>query len=246
MERITLERQGPVAWLRMNRPETLNGFDRPMIDAMLARLAELRRDPGVRGVVLTGEGRAFCTGLDTKLLAAGGIDTGYFEGWEDIFEALDGLEVPLVAAVRGHCLGGGMSLLLCADYRIAADDLVIGLGAVRLGVVPGYLYRLAEAVGTMAARRLTLFAEYLGPEEALRIGLVDAVVPVDRLEEAAREAAARVCEFPAEGVRQAKRLLRQASPLDAAAGRARQGAAEKRCLAALDAGAPARSTASGA
>jgi len=234
MQRILLSREGPVAWLRMNRPETLNGFDAPMIEAMLARVAEVRGDPGVRAVVLTGEGRAFCTGLDTKLLAAGGIDGTYFSGWEDVFEALDGIEVPLVAAVRGHCLGGGMSLLLTADYRIAADDLVIGLGAVRLGVVPGFLYRLGEAVGSLAARRLTLFAEYLGPDEALRIGLVDEVVPGDRLEAAAREVALRVSSYPAEGVRQAKRLLRRASPVDAAAGRERQGSAEAACLEALD------------
>jgi enoyl-CoA hydratase/carnithine racemase len=207
MQRVLLERQGSIAWLRMNRPETLNGFDRPMIAAMLERLAELRSDPVVRAAVLTGEGRAFCTGLDTKLLAAGGIDTPYFDGWEDIFEALDALEIPLVAAVNGHCLGGGLALALCADYRIGADDLVLGFGAVRHGVVPPHLFRLVEGVGSLLARRLALFAEYVGAEEALRTGLVDAVVPVGRLEESAHQAALRVCAFPPEGVREAKRLL---------------------------------------
>ena len=233
MDRVLLERQGPVAWLRMNRPETLNGFDQPMIGAMLARCAELRSDPEVRAAVLTGQGRAFCTGLDTKMLGAGAIDMAYFDGWQDVFDALEGLDIPLVAAVNGHCLGGGLALALCADYRIGGDDLVIGFGAVRHGTVPPHLARLVEGVGSLLARRLVLFAEYVGAEEALRVGLVDAVVPAGRLEETARQTALRVCQFPPQGVREAKRLLRAVSPADVRAGRAGELTAWERCLAAL-------------
>ena len=240
MERVLLERHGAIAWLRMNRPETLNGFDGPMITAMLARLAELRSDSGVRAAVLSGEGRSFCTGLDTKLLGSGGCDQRYFDGWEDIFDALDGLEVPIVAAVNGHCLGGGLALALCADYRIGADNLVIGYGAVRHGVVPPHLFQLTRAVGSLLARRLAIFAEYVGAEEALRIGLVDAVVPADRLAEAAGQAALRVAAFPPQGVRETRQLLREASSVDVRGSRAHQMAAWERCLAALAAGASAR------
>jgi enoyl-CoA hydratase/carnithine racemase len=239
VERVLLEREGPVAWLRMNRPETLNGFDQPMIAAMLARLAELRSDPEVRAAVLTGAGRAFCTGLDTKLLAAGDIDIGYFDGWQDMFDALEELEIPLVAAVNGHCLGGGLALALCADYRIGGDDLVIGFGAIRHGIVPPHLARLVEGLGSLLARRLVLFAEYVDAQEAFRIGLVDAVVPAGRLEETARQTALRVCQFPAPGVREAKRLLRKVSPADIPAGRAGELTAWERCLAALTTEAPA-------
>jgi enoyl-CoA hydratase/carnithine racemase len=234
MKRIILEREGPVAWLRMNRPEALNAVDRPMIAEMRARLEEVREDPGVGAAILTGEGRAFCTGLDTKLLAAGEIDVAYFDGWEDVCEAVDGLDVPVIAAVRGHCLGGGASLLLCADYRIASSDLNIGFGAVRHGVVPAYTYRIAEALGSLAARRLVLFAEYLGAEEALRVGLVDAVVPGEELEQAALRLALRVCDYPPAGLRTAKGLLRRASSVDAAGGRSRQHAAFGSCLEARD------------
>lgn len=239
MERALLERQGPIAWLRMNRPETLNGFDRPMIAAMLARLAEVRSDPEVRAAVLTGAGRAFCTGLDTRMLAAGALDISYFDGWQDVFDALEELDVPLIAAVNGHCLGGGLALALCADYRIGGDDLVIGFGAIRHGIVPPHLVRLVEGVGSLVARRLVLFAEYVDAPEALRIGLVDAVVPAGRLEETARQTALRVCRFAPQGMREAKRLLRAVSPVDVQASRNAEVAAWERCLAALTAGARA-------
>lgn len=240
MERVVLERQGAVAWLRMNRPESLNAFDRPMIDAMLGALRELADDTGVRATVLTAVGRSFCTGLDLKLLAGGLVDTGYFAGWHEVFNALEGLDVPLVVAARGHCLGGGLALLLCADYRLAADDVVVGFSAVRggVGVPPALTYRLAEAVGLLSARRLALFAEYLGAEEALRIGVVDAVVPGERLDQAAGELAARVCEHSPIAVRETKRLLRGASAVDVAAAQARVLEATQRCLDALDGDGP--------
>jgi enoyl-CoA hydratase/carnithine racemase len=235
VERVVLERQGAVAWVRMNRPESLNAFDEPMIDAMLAALGEVAGDADVRAAVLTAAGRGFCTGLDLKLLA-GGLDAAeYFGGWHEVFNALEGLDVPLIVAARGHCLGGGLALLLCADYRLAADDVVVGFSAVRggVGVPPALTYRLAEAVGNLRARRLALFAEYLGAEEALRMGLVDAVVPGERLDEAAAELAQRVCEHSPLAVRETKRLLREASAVDVAAAQARVLEASQRCLDAL-------------
>jgi enoyl-CoA hydratase/carnithine racemase len=235
VERVVLERQGAVAWLRMNRPESLNAFDQPMIDAVLGALREVGGDADVRAVVLTAAGRSFCTGLDLTLLG-GSLDAAeYFGGWQDVFDALEGLDVPLVVAARGHCLGGGLALLLCADYRVAADDVVVGFSAVRgsVGIPPALTYRLAEAVGSVRARRLALFAEYLGAEEALRIGLVDAVVPGERLDEAAGELAQRVCGHSPLAMRETKRLLRDASAVDVARAQSRVLEASQRCLDAL-------------
>jgi 2-(1,2-epoxy-1,2-dihydrophenyl)acetyl-CoA isomerase len=230
-ERVILERRGGVAWLRLNRPESLNAFDQPMLDSMLAALREVAGDAGVQAVVLTAAGRSFCTGLDLKLLAAG-LRTEYFDGWHEVFNALEGLDVPLIVAARGHCLGGGLALLLCADYRLAADDVVAGFTAVRgtVGVPPALIYRLAEAVGSVTARRLALFAEYLGAEEALRVGLVDAVVPGERLDDAAAELAERVSGHAPVAMRETKRLLRHFSAIDVEVAQARVVGASQRCL----------------
>jgi enoyl-CoA hydratase/carnithine racemase len=140
--------------------------------------------------------------------------------------------MPLVVAVQGHCLGGGLMLTLAADYRIGADDLQIGLGAVRHGILPGCApQRLPGVVGSIAARRLCLFGEYVGAEEALRIGLVDRLVPRAELEATARATAERVAGLSTTALRELKRLLRTAPSLDEAGYAAAYLAAQARCLA---------------
>jgi enoyl-CoA hydratase len=228
---VLVEREGPIAWLRMDRPEALNAFDGPMVERMRACVAGIAADPAVRAVVLAGSGRAFCTGVDVKALAAESIGIEWFRDWLEMTSELQRLEMPVVAAVQGHCLGGGLMLTLAADYRIAADDLRIGLGAVRHGILPGCApQRLPGLVGTIAARRLCLFGEYVDAEEALRIGLVDRVVPAGELAAEARATAERAAGLSTTALRELKRLLRVAPSLDDEAYAAAYLAAQARCL----------------
>jgi enoyl-CoA hydratase/carnithine racemase len=215
----------------MNRPEALNAFDGPMIEQMHACVADLAADAALRAVVLSGNGRSFSTGVDVKHLSEGTAGIDWFRTWHHMTTQLERLPVPLVAAIQGHCLGGGVMLTLTADYRIAADDLKIGLGAVRLGILPGSApQRLAGAVGSVAARRLCLFGEYVDATEALRIGLVDRVVPVAELADAALALANRAASFSPHAVRELKGLLVQAPSLDDRAYEAAYLAAQQRCL----------------
>lgn len=231
MKSVVLERRGTAAWVVMNRPEALNAFDDEMNRAMLDRLAEVGADPAIRVVVLAGAGRSFCTGVDVKALGDRGLTTDFFRDWQRITDALEALDVPLVIAARGHCLGGGLMLLLAGDMRIAGDDLQTGLGAVRHGIVPGSgTYRLAEAVGAPAARRLCLFAEYVGADEALRLGLVDRVVAAADVDAAARAAAERVAGFSPLAVRETKRLLRRAASEELEVVKRAYLEAQQRCL----------------
>jgi enoyl-CoA hydratase/carnithine racemase len=229
---VSLERQGTVAHLRLDRPQALNAFDAPMVERMRERIAEVRADPDIRAVVLAGNGPSFCTGVDIKGLATGQIGLEWFRDWHQMTTDLERLDVPLVVAVRGHCLGGGLMLTLAADYRIAADDLHIGLGAVRHGILPGSApHRLAAAVGAIAARRLCLFGEYLTADEAVRIGLVDRLVPATELDAAANAVAERAASLSSAALRELKRLLRAAPYLDDEAYEAAYLAAQQRCLA---------------
>jgi enoyl-CoA hydratase/carnithine racemase len=229
---VTLERSGPVAQLRLDRPEALNAFDASMVERMRERIAEVRADPDIRAVVLAGHGPSFCTGVDIKGLASGQIDLQWFRDWHDMTTELERLDVPLVVALHGHCLGGGLMLTLAADYRVAADDLHIGLGAVRHGILPGSApHRLAAAVGAVAARRLCLFGEYIGADEALRIGLVDRLVPAGELDAAAEAVADRAASLSRGALRELKRLLRAAPYLDDDAYEIAYLAAQQRCLA---------------
>jgi enoyl-CoA hydratase/carnithine racemase len=228
---VILEKEGHIAVLRMDRPEALNAFDEPMIGQMRQRVAELAADSGPRAVILAGNGRSFCTGVDVKGLKDGSVGLDWFRNWHHMTRDLERLEIPLVAAVQGHCLGGGLMLTLTADYRIAADDLQIGLGAVRHGILPGSApQRLAGTVGAVAARRLCLFGEYLDAPEALRIGLVDRVVPSAELDPIAQSVAARAASYSRTTVREIKRLLILAPSLTNDEYETAYLAAQQRCL----------------
>lgn len=228
---VTLETEGPLAYLRLDRPEALNAFDAAMIEAMRERITQIRDDPDVRAVVLSGNGRAFCTGVDVKGLHGGTLGLDWFRDWHHMTVELESLEVPVVAAIQGHCLGGGLMLTLAVDYRIAATDLQIGLGAVRHGILPGSApQRLGAAVGSVTARRLCLFGEYLYAAEALRIGLVDQVVPAADLDHTARTLAERAASFSGATLRELKRLLIQAPLLDDEGYEVAYLAAQQRCL----------------
>src|SRR3990172_1517936 len=123
MDTVTLEREGEIAWLRMNRPEALNAFDQPMVDAMLARLAELAADRTARAAILIGERRSFSTGIDLKALGAQALSIEWFRDWQRVIVALEQVEIPLVIGVRGYCLGGGLMMLLTGDDRRGGDAL---------------------------------------------------------------------------------------------------------------------------
>jgi enoyl-CoA hydratase/carnithine racemase len=229
---VQLDRQGTVRWLRMNRPEALNAFDAPMIEQMRTRIAAIADDPDARAVVLCGNGRSFSTGVDVKGLASTEIGIQWFRDWHQMTVELEALEIPVIAAIQGHCLGGGVMLTLAVDYRIAADNLSIGLGAVRLGILPGSApKRLANAVGWLATRRLCLFGEYVDATDAHRMGLVDRVVALATLEDEARATAERVAGLSPRALRECKRLLALAPGLDDADYEREYLAAQARCLA---------------
>jgi enoyl-CoA hydratase/carnithine racemase len=213
---VLLERDGPIVWLRMNRPQAHNAFSKDMIALMAEQVRLLADDRDVRVAILCGNGPSFCTGLDVKELARGELEVAFFLSWNRMMRSLRQLPIPLIAAIQGHCLGGGTMLTLEADYRLASDDLHIGLGALRLGILPGTAPEVLPAiVGAATARRLCLFAEYLNADEALRIGLVDRVVPPESLDAAARELADRVLGFSATALRECKSLLAMSGTLDA-------------------------------
>ena len=198
---VLLERDGPIAWLRMNRPEAHNAFSRDMMALMADRVHQLDEDRDARVAILCGNGPSFSTGLDVKELARGELEVAFFIAWNRMMRLLRELSIPLIVAIQGHCLGGGTMLTLEGDYRLASDDLQMGLGAIRHGILPGSAPEVLPAiVGAACARRLCLFAEYVDADEALRIGLVDRVVPRESLEGAARQLGERVSGFSLYGV----------------------------------------------
>jgi enoyl-CoA hydratase len=181
---VYLERRGSTVELILNRPEVLNAENWAIADDFHAALDEIEASPDVRAVVVSGKGRAFSSGIDLTQLAAGEIKTGWFERFDEGMRRLEQLDALTIAKIHGYALGGGLQLTLVCDLRIAAEGTRFGLPAVLEALIPGMgTYRLARFIGLGRARRLALTGEMIRADEALRIGLVDWVVPEDRLDE---------------------------------------------------------------
>ena len=214
MNRIEVHKRGPIGEIRLNRPEVLNAQGRHWPDDMLAAAREMQEDTSVRVVLLTGAGRAFCSGLDLTDLAGGEITGTWFHRAELAFRAVETLDKPVIAGVQGYCLGGGLQLIITCDVRIAADDAILGLPAAREAFLPGMgTYRLPRLIGTGWARHLILSGENVGAAEAHRIGLVNRVVARAELERELGASAARYLEVPRPSLTWAKRLTLQAFDL---------------------------------
>ncbi len=168
--------------LELTRPEKLNATDDGSLRDLARAATRATRDRRARAVLVSGRGRAFCTGIDLTALAAERLPADWFQRWDEALATLEAIPVPTVAALQGPCLGGGLQIALCCDLRVASDDASFGLSAVRHGIVPGLAtYRLPRTVGMGAARELMLLGESWDAARAERHGLVNRVVPRVRL-----------------------------------------------------------------
>lgn len=222
MAAIEIRRRGAIAEIRLNRPGVLNAMGLSFPDDLGAAAAELGADESVRVVLVTGEGRSFSSGLDLDDMAADRIDAGWFARAELPFRALETMGKAVLAGVQGYCLGGGLQLTIACDARIAADDAVFGLPAAKEAFLPGLgTYRLPRLVGMGWARHLILSGEFIGAPEALRIGLVNRVVPRDDLESELEGWAKRYAEVPPASIAWSKTLCNEVFdlPFEAFAGR---------------------------
>ena len=162
VEAIRLEIEGPLARLVLDRPRVLNAGNRRWVADLNEAVARIAAAPSVRVVVITGAGRAFCTGVDLTELAAGEFGLDDFIAWEDAMIAIERMDRLVVAGINGHCLGGGLQLALVCDYRLASEDALLGLPAVKECLIPSLaLYRLPRLIGAARAKELILLGEPL-------------------------------------------------------------------------------------
>ena len=215
MARIECLRRGPIGEIRLNRPEVLNAMGREWPEDLLAAAREMQEDDAVRVVLLTGAGRAFCSGLDLTQLARGEIPTSFFPAAEHAFRAMETLDKVVIAGLQGYCIGGGLQVAIACDVRIAADDAILGLPAAREAFLPGMgTYRLPRVIGMGWARHLILSGENIDAAEAYRIGLVNRVVPRADLDGELEAWARRYLDVPRPSMTWAKRLSNQAYDLE--------------------------------
>jgi enoyl-CoA hydratase len=189
-ENLLLEREGPVAVLTVNRPKALNALDPATLRELLQAIREVRRDATIRCVVLTGAGnRAFVAGADIAAMAAMGPIEGraFSRLGHRVMHGFESLERPVVAAVGGFALGGGLELALACDFIVASETAEFGQPEINLGLIPGFggTQRLVRRIGVGRAREIVYLGERIGARRALEIGLVDRVVPAEQVRDEA-------------------------------------------------------------
>jgi len=228
-ETITLEQKDGVATLTLNRPDKLNALNELLLIEVRGAVLTLAQEHKVRVLILTGAGKAFAAGADIGAMsemppatAKAFADAGHAVG-----DALESGPFPSIAAVNGFALGGGCELALACDFIHASEKAKFGQPEVKLGVIPGFggTQRLARRVGLGRARELCYTGDTIGAEEALRIGLVNAVHAPDDLLPRVRDVAARIASKGPLAVAQCKRVtgrgadlpLERASELEAQA-----------------------------
>jgi 2-(1,2-epoxy-1,2-dihydrophenyl)acetyl-CoA isomerase len=202
-----------VATITLNRPDVLNALNSAMRRELLAAVKAAAKDDGTRAVVITGAGRAFCSGADLR----GGSGERAFRKvltteYNPLIEAIRGLPKPVVASVNGVAAGAGVSLALAADLVVAADDARFVPAFSRVGLVPdsGLARTLVRALGRHRAMEILLGERQLTADDAHAAGLVAGVVPADRLAETTRELAQRLASGPTRAIGLTKRLVNTA------------------------------------
>jgi len=209
---LEVSREGAIVTLRFNRPGALNAIDVPMAQALLAAVQGLAADPGVRAVVLCGAGKAFMAGGDLATLRADPV-----QGAADLLGPLNAavltlasMNAPVIAKVHGAAAGAGLSLMLQADFVIAAEGTRFNLAYINLGTScdVGASWALPRLVGLRHALEIALLGDTLTTTDALRLGLVNRVVPAEHLDEAAATFAHRLAHGPTLAYGAMKRLMR--------------------------------------
>lgn len=209
--KIILEKKDGIAKITLNRPGALNALDEELLSELVAALDDIEKDDSVNVVILTGAGRAFSAGRDLK---------GVLEGREWVggsrYKALEDLSKPVIAAVNGHCFTGSFELAMCADIIIASENAVFGDTHARFGITPGggQTQRLPRQIGPKKAKELLFTCDTISASEAERIGIVNKVVPLEKLEEAAMEMATKILKNIPAGVSTIKSLVNKGMKTD--------------------------------
>src|SRR5215213_5145369 len=177
-ENLLVEREDAIAVVTFNRPKVLNALNTQTLTELAAVIAGFKSDPAVRAIVLTGAGeKSFVAGADINELAVQTPIEGkaHARRGQQIFDAIEQLGKPVIAAVNGFALGGGCELIMACTMRIAADTARFGQPEINLGIIPGYggSQRLPRLIGRGRAQELLLTGDMIGAEEAWRIGLVN-------------------------------------------------------------------------
>lgn len=217
-QNIQVETDGPLGRVTLSRPEKLNALNLATLTELDQGFEQLRQQAGLRVVVLTGAGeKAFAAGADISELAGlGAVEARAFsQRGNDLFRQIERFPLPVIAALNGLALGGGLELAMACTLRVAAEHAKLGQPEVKLGLIPGYggTQRLARLIGPGPALQMVLSGEPIASGDALRLGLVNQVVPAPELAGAATAMAGKIAANAPLAVQFALQAVREGSQM---------------------------------
>lgn len=231
LETMRCELNGPLARLRLNRPEALNAANWVWVQDLVKATEYLAQSTETRVVIVSGEGKAFCSGLDVKELAQGHLAPEWFATWERGVTALANLDAITIAAIHGYCLGGGLQVAVACDLLVASSDAVLSIPAVREGLVAALgPMRITRLIGAGPAKYLCLLGRRFSADEGLGMGLIHEVVAPGDLEQRAIGLAEELLAIPFTALRHTKRQINRSFEQDLTTLMGEMVAAEEECL----------------
>ncbi len=208
LETMRCEVNGHLARLRLNRPDALNAANWAWVQDLVTATHYLAQSSETHVVIVSGEGRSFCSGLDTKELVKGNLTREWFATWEKGVSTLATLDAITIAAIQGYCLGGGLQVALACDLRIAATDGILSIPAVREGLVAALgPMRLARIIGAGPAKQLCLLGRRFSAEEGKSLGIISEVCDPVHLEERALALANELLAIPFTALKHTKHQI---------------------------------------
>lgn len=208
---IIYEKEDRIALIKLNRPEVLNAMNKQLWLDFQVALEDVKNDPKIKALIITGEGRAFSTGADLKESKVRSIEEyrEYLVELQETSKKIIRFEKPTIAAINGYALGSGYELALACDIRISAEEAQIGSPEAKVtsSVTGGAMRLVQDLIGPGKAKELLFTGEYIDGKEAQRIGLVNRAVPLDRLMDEAREMAEKIAENSAFSIKMIKKGL---------------------------------------
>lgn len=220
-ENLIYKTEGAIASIQLNRPQKKNALNAALREEMEKVLGEIADNASLRTVIITGGEEIFCAGADIgEIQETASAESGYKQArkFQLLFDQVEGLPQPVIAAVSGYAVGGGCELALACDFRFASATAKFGLTEVKIGAIPagGGTQRLPRLIGAAKAKEMIFTGDIIGAEEALSLGLVMTVVPKAELLERARSFAAKLAVLPRLALESAKRLINKGVEMDLA------------------------------
>ena len=220
---LKYQNEGPVAVIQIDRPQKKNSLNTELRHEMEAVLKEIANDRAIKAVVLTGGEEIFCAGADiSEIEGTASAEDAYTHAreFQILFDQLETLPQPVVAAVSGYALGGGCELALACDFRVASETARFGLPEIKIGAFPGGggTQRLPRLIGAAKAKEMILIGDPITAEQALAVGLVMRVTPKAKLMEEAHAFAAKLASLPRLALQASKMLINRSQEMDLTSG----------------------------